>query len=436
MAVREGDLAALPGFRALIEPQPSAEALSWSRWLARNGQTASDEVTLSAPPLEEPEKPELPEEPDGVAAAALLEPEPAEAPEPAVGSVSDLTRPALPPEPEVQPVRVTLPVLNPLPVPDAESLPPPPPPVIMPELLLPAPPPPVEPEPTPEPTPLPEAEAVPPPSFVDCTVPEQILPEAPACLTESHQPVGGDGALWWKAGLGLALLGGLIWMATGTGQRTEPQPVEPTLRQEAPASTSTSSIPEATSTVPPEPVEPSLSSVPSHETSIQEAKSAPSDRQTEPRQQSESAAESPQMAEERPPITPSPPMTLTHPGIASVKPLPRRLPRIKPRRVTSPLAVAEPAPEPQQPPASRVESPSLVVSYGCFSNPRELQQRQERIEARGWPVSFSHYFIQQTVMTCLYSGPFSTMQEADQATGLFEEKGCLQFPRGLTRARE
>ncbi|GAB0058645.1 hypothetical protein SIID45300_02998 [Candidatus Magnetaquicoccaceae bacterium FCR-1] len=71
----------------------------------------------------------------------------------------------------------------------------------------------------------------------------------------------------------------------------------------------------------------------------------------------------------------------------------------------------------------------FVVAYGCFSNGGEIRRRQEAIRARGWPVRNSYYTVGQTIMTCLYSGPFPTPQTADKATDLFEEKGCLQLPK-------
>ncbi|MBF0165057.1 MAG: hypothetical protein HQM01_11245 [Magnetococcales bacterium] len=81
--------------------------------------------------------------------------------------------------------------------------------------------------------------------------------------------------------------------------------------------------------------------------------------------------------------------------------------------------------------ASKGSGPKVefVVAYGCFSNGGEIRRRQEAIRARGWPVRNSYYTVGQTIMTCLYSGPFPTPQAADKATDLFEEKGCLQLPK-------
>lgn len=75
------------------------------------------------------------------------------------------------------------------------------------------------------------------------------------------------------------------------------------------------------------------------------------------------------------------------------------------------------------------DSPRFVVSYGCFASPEEVERRQARIKAKRWPVAFTRYSIDRTIMTCVYSGPFITPREAQQATELFEEKGCLQIPK-------
>ncbi|MBF0296063.1 MAG: hypothetical protein HQL96_12810 [Magnetococcales bacterium] len=90
-------------------------------------------------------------------------------------------------------------------------------------------------------------------------------------------------------------------------------------------------------------------------------------------------------------------------------------------------AVGEKAP-PAQPPAAE-PGIDFVVAYGCFSNAEEVARRASRIQARGWPVLTSHYTLAQTVMTCLYGGPFGNPREADRATELFDEKGCMQLPK-------
>ncbi|MBF0340746.1 MAG: hypothetical protein HQL95_07245 [Magnetococcales bacterium] len=75
------------------------------------------------------------------------------------------------------------------------------------------------------------------------------------------------------------------------------------------------------------------------------------------------------------------------------------------------------------------EKVRFVVAYGCFSNAGEVARRQQQIKGKGWPVVVSHYSVDRTLMTCLYGGPFSNPREADQATELFEEKGCMQLPK-------
>ncbi|MBF0192575.1 MAG: hypothetical protein HQL99_15775 [Magnetococcales bacterium] len=86
---------------------------------------------------------------------------------------------------------------------------------------------------------------------------------------------------------------------------------------------------------------------------------------------------------------------------------------------TAPFMAAAPQEEPVH----------FVVSYGCFSSLKEVEGRQEKIKAKGWPTTLSHYPVGQTMMNCLYGGPFRSVREADQATELFEEKGCLQLPK-------
>lgn len=88
--------------------------------------------------------------------------------------------------------------------------------------------------------------------------------------------------------------------------------------------------------------------------------------------------------------------------------------------VVSPVLTTDP---------SMKEKINFVVSYGCFSNINEIFKRQEQIKARGWPVLTSHYNLDKTPMTCLFGGPFSNPKEADQATDLFAEKGCMQIPK-------
>ncbi|MBF0428009.1 MAG: hypothetical protein HQL94_03740 [Magnetococcales bacterium] len=84
---------------------------------------------------------------------------------------------------------------------------------------------------------------------------------------------------------------------------------------------------------------------------------------------------------------------------------------------------------PVTPPPQAEEKAVFVVSYGCFSNEKEINLRAEKIKARGWPVLTSQYNIAQTTMTCLFGGPFGGPKDADQATELFEEKGCMQIQK-------
>ncbi|MEO5332982.1 MAG: hypothetical protein H7839_13265 [Magnetococcus sp. YQC-5] len=88
--------------------------------------------------------------------------------------------------------------------------------------------------------------------------------------------------------------------------------------------------------------------------------------------------------------------------------------------------VVAPQPTTSKPTEEKI---NFVVSYGCFSNIKEIAKREKQIQSRGWPVLTSHYNIDQTTMTCLFGGPFVNPREADQATGLFEEKGCMQIPK-------
>ncbi len=80
----------------------------------------------------------------------------------------------------------------------------------------------------------------------------------------------------------------------------------------------------------------------------------------------------------------------------------------------------------KQPIADKI---SFVVSYGCFSNLSEINKRSKKIQEQGWPLLTSHYTVNQITMTCLFGGPFNSPQSADQATNLFEEKGCMQLPK-------
>ncbi|MBF0614480.1 MAG: hypothetical protein HQL92_04940 [Magnetococcales bacterium] len=232
---------------------------------------------------------------------------------------------------------------------------------------------------------------------------------------------------WILGGAVVLLLIGVNWLNTSRRPHESGVVVPEPLRI-ASATTSTTTIPESTTTIPESAVLPDAATAASSKTEVDDPPLVLSEpRPVDPQPLVADPVVTPSMANTKPlELTPSvaeeTDITIIHAPLIKprrIQPHPR-LPKIKPRRImveaTSPIE-------------SSAQSTRFMVSYGCFSSLQEIAQRREQIEQRGWPVVFTQYQIGPTAMTCVHSGPFASAREADQATELFEEKGCMQVPK-------
>ncbi|MBF0272741.1 MAG: hypothetical protein HQL98_11845 [Magnetococcales bacterium] len=427
-----------------------------------------DLPALLALPVTGPES--LPPPPFPVIMPDILLPAPE--PETATGPVPT---PDLTPTPEPTPT----PVPAPLPEPTPESKPAP-----LPEPTpesKPAPPPEPTPESKPAPAPIPKPEISPfPVSRLE--LPTQTEPKERVSTTRKSRELSG----WWKGGVALLLFSGMAQAMWGDGLKTWFQMSRPAAPQHKPTLVANQEMP---STVAPSAIiEPTTSSVATTTSSIEPTTSSVATTTSSIEPTPPAVVEPPQAVAPQPvepqtarvttqsplpePLSPAPPAIqpdqADHRTEKTVQPQekparleePKATPfkrssekktvvrsekksppsrqatvKIHPKKVLSQQPVAasvitnKPALVPASTVAQQEEPVHFVVAYGCFSSLKEVEGRQERIKARGWPATLSHYAIGQTVMNCLYGGPFRSAREADRATELFEEKGCLQLPK-------
>ncbi|MBF0180218.1 MAG: hypothetical protein HQM03_09360 [Magnetococcales bacterium] len=274
----------------------------------------------------------------------------------------------------------------------------------------------LEPLPTPalpQPTPAPRAEETP------DTVERAATPDlsTPLYVLRNEDRPAGRGGWWWLVII-VALLGiGQLLRMTGAPveEAALPQPLPHEVQEKPPVPDPPPATLEEQPPAPlPEPVVTPPANAPEPDKTPPAEVTAPVPEQA--------AAQKSTVPVQKKPLQPAPAKPKAVPARSVSKP------KTRPPALANPPA-AKASPAPVAAPAAPEPRTDFVVAYGCFSNAEELARRVERIQARGWPVLTSHYTLAQTVMTCLFGGPFGNPHEANRATDLFDEKGCMQLPK-------